>query len=559
MKFKFLMLLLLPSVLFARELKDYLLEISSAIPLSIRGKRLAVINFYDRYYKQRRILSKEIESIFSGILVDKFKVVERERIKDIIKVLQVEMQPIFDESTVVKIGKLAGAELLLTGDYKVDEKEIILRTKIIELKSGIVEFDKKIELPRNCVDYEMLGFEKVPLPERKLRLTMFKPEGNISQNILDEIKNRALHILSECKKIQFVEPWAEHDLEISVKINKAPERKIQGENEKVPIDGFTINVSMKNLKTGEVKMSKAVTVLEEDIVNAVLNSLKIFLNEITVAGGIKRVEDKTAFLNIGRNNGVDKNQYFYIKDPMGDIAGKLIIEEVSENSAKGRIIEGKDIFAGYATELMPDKEEKKRLEKELAIMERKYENAIQKYISEWIRFHSPKSRIKLFAGYGHYFDKQQDESFNYVELIPNIYGGAVFFGNHPNFHLFLKYCYLMTSDSMHSQNITSHSGTIGGRFQFAFSLSSIKISPYLTLGIGGGYFTYTESSWQDEWWAVLCDVTGGVEFVHASQKGIFLQYYVMKRLWKSEPQITSLSNFKEDFGAIIFGISIWFK
>ena len=77
---------------------------------------------------------------------------------------------------------------------------------------------------------------------------------------------------------------------LSVKINKAPERKIQGENEKVPIDGFTINVSMKNLKTGEVKMSKARR--ESAILrNRILSEARLKANTIRLEAVSKALDD----------------------------------------------------------------------------------------------------------------------------------------------------------------------------------------------------------------------------------------------------------------------------
>ncbi|NOQ96542.1 MAG: hypothetical protein GQ561_00095 [Calditrichae bacterium] len=76
---------------------------------------------------------------------DRFKVISRERLSDLLKEQSLSLSGTVDEKSAVEIGKLIGVEGFIDGYASLENDRFILSFKLIESKSGVILWAKTIE------------------------------------------------------------------------------------------------------------------------------------------------------------------------------------------------------------------------------------------------------------------------------------------------------------------------------------------------------------------------------------------------------------------------------
>lgn len=77
--------------------------------------------------------------------VDGVKVVEREHLQDLVKEMDAQHSRYFDSTTAVKVGKLAGAEYVVTGALAAVKPRIRIDTRVVRVETGEIVKTAKVQ------------------------------------------------------------------------------------------------------------------------------------------------------------------------------------------------------------------------------------------------------------------------------------------------------------------------------------------------------------------------------------------------------------------------------
>jgi TolB-like protein len=108
---------------------------------TINGRRIAVFGFVERDKGAKWRINRPIEEAIISSLVDRgYEVFERNRIEDVVKSeLKKTADPWFDENRVANVGKLVGADAVVTGNYAKWGSNILrISARCISVKDGKV-------------------------------------------------------------------------------------------------------------------------------------------------------------------------------------------------------------------------------------------------------------------------------------------------------------------------------------------------------------------------------------------------------------------------------------
>lgn len=77
------------------------------------------------------------DSIAAKMSIKKsFKIVERQKIEALLKEMKLGLTGVLDENTVVKIGKMAGANVMAFGSFSVYDNKVLLIIKLVKVETG---------------------------------------------------------------------------------------------------------------------------------------------------------------------------------------------------------------------------------------------------------------------------------------------------------------------------------------------------------------------------------------------------------------------------------------
>lgn len=83
--------------------------------------------------------SYELSEDLSGALVqERVKVLERARLAEILKEMNLQLSGLFDENTVSKVGSMLGASHMVIGHYNEEGAKSTLILKLVEIKTGVI-------------------------------------------------------------------------------------------------------------------------------------------------------------------------------------------------------------------------------------------------------------------------------------------------------------------------------------------------------------------------------------------------------------------------------------
>jgi TolB-like protein len=114
----------------------------------LKGKKIAVIGFHNavdgRSDKVSNIIGDELEN--SLIKNSIWQVIARNQTDTILKELKTTSADIFSGANRKRFGKLASADVIVTGTYRVDNKMISINVQAIDIETGVALAAQKINL-----------------------------------------------------------------------------------------------------------------------------------------------------------------------------------------------------------------------------------------------------------------------------------------------------------------------------------------------------------------------------------------------------------------------------
>ncbi|MCK4777638.1 MAG: hypothetical protein KAS39_04615, partial [Actinomycetia bacterium] len=120
--------------------------VTTIFPSILSAQTIAILDFENSSgHSEYNYLSKGIPDILltDMMVSEKLTFIERGRIKEIIKEQKLSLSGLIDEKTSAELGKLTGAELLLTGSFIIDKDILRIDGRIISVKTGKVIYAEK--------------------------------------------------------------------------------------------------------------------------------------------------------------------------------------------------------------------------------------------------------------------------------------------------------------------------------------------------------------------------------------------------------------------------------
>ncbi len=112
----------------------------ASVPAPAR-KTVAVLAFDNNTGKRDYDdLGKGMSAMMTNDLsaVDEIRLVERDRLADVIKEIDAQQTRYFDSTTAVKVGRLSGAEYIVTGAFVAVDPQIRIDTRVIRVETGVI-------------------------------------------------------------------------------------------------------------------------------------------------------------------------------------------------------------------------------------------------------------------------------------------------------------------------------------------------------------------------------------------------------------------------------------
>lgn len=137
-------------------------------------------------------LGKGISSMMANdlVAVDEIRVVERDRMAEILKEIDAQQSRRFDSTTAVKVGRLVGAQFIVTGAFIDIEQSMRIDTRVIRVETGIIvksasvtgRKDQLLDLQKKLAKQLVKDLDIALTPEGEARL-----ESRQNTNGIDNI------------------------------------------------------------------------------------------------------------------------------------------------------------------------------------------------------------------------------------------------------------------------------------------------------------------------------------------------------------------------------------
>jgi TolB-like protein len=114
-----------------------------SLTMKVQGEKIkiGIIEFQSLNEEAKKdILGKVFSEVLTTSFVNSeaFKIIEREQIEKVVKELQLTQSGIIDTSSVKQIGKMVGADAILTGSVIKFGEDLRVDARIIDVESGII-------------------------------------------------------------------------------------------------------------------------------------------------------------------------------------------------------------------------------------------------------------------------------------------------------------------------------------------------------------------------------------------------------------------------------------
>ncbi|MDO5765710.1 MAG: hypothetical protein Q4P84_08435 [Elusimicrobiales bacterium] len=120
--------------------------------------KLAVVGFLESTTRGRRALSSVLEDDLSGFLIEKMpgRVIAKNHIDTVLRELKITRDDIFDTRNRKQFGRLASADLIVSGNFWINRREVIIVFNVVNIESGLALFSHRVKIRKSQFDKHLL-------------------------------------------------------------------------------------------------------------------------------------------------------------------------------------------------------------------------------------------------------------------------------------------------------------------------------------------------------------------------------------------------------------------
>ncbi len=186
--------------------------------------------------------------------VDDLQVVERDRLADVIKEIDAQQTRYFDSTTAVKVGRLVGAEYIVTGAFMAVDPQMRIDTRVVRVETGVIvktatvtgKSDRLLDLQKRLARQLVKDLDVALTPEGEARLDQRQANG------IDDVKDIAQ--LSEAIALSDRGDYSNAALKIAPIVKKYPNSVVV----KTTSDEISKRAAKSGAQKSKLKINEAV-------------------------------------------------------------------------------------------------------------------------------------------------------------------------------------------------------------------------------------------------------------------------------------------------------------
>ena len=126
-----------------------------------KNTKIAVVGFLESTSRFRYPLSSVLEDDLSGFLIEKMpgRVIAKNHIETVLRELKITRDDIFDTRNRKQFGRLASADLIVSGNYWINRREVIIVVNVVNIESGLAFFSHRVRIRKSQLDKHLLNSE----------------------------------------------------------------------------------------------------------------------------------------------------------------------------------------------------------------------------------------------------------------------------------------------------------------------------------------------------------------------------------------------------------------
>ena len=129
--------------------------------LTETATKIAIVGFLESTSRVRYPLSSVLEDDLSGFLIEKMpgRVIAKNHIDTVLRELKITRDDIFDTRNRKQFGRLASADLIVSGNYWINRREVIIVVNVVNIESGLAFFSHRVRIRKSQFDKHLLNSE----------------------------------------------------------------------------------------------------------------------------------------------------------------------------------------------------------------------------------------------------------------------------------------------------------------------------------------------------------------------------------------------------------------
>ena len=113
-----------------------------------KNTKIAVVGFLESTSRVRYPLSSVLEDDLSGFFID-----------TVLRELKITRDDIFDTRNRKQFGRLASADLIVSGNYWINRREMVIVINVVNIESGLAFFSHRVKIRKSQFDKHLLNLE----------------------------------------------------------------------------------------------------------------------------------------------------------------------------------------------------------------------------------------------------------------------------------------------------------------------------------------------------------------------------------------------------------------
>ena len=124
-----------------------------------KNSKMAVVGFLESTSRVRYPLSSVLEDDLSGFLIEKApgRVIAKNHIDTVLRELKISRDDIFDTRNRKQFGRLASADLIISGNYWINRREVVIVVNVVNIENGLALFSNRVRIRKSQFDKALLG------------------------------------------------------------------------------------------------------------------------------------------------------------------------------------------------------------------------------------------------------------------------------------------------------------------------------------------------------------------------------------------------------------------